>query len=186
MYGIPNMKLEKTVVQRRVDMMKAEGVEFRTGVDVGKDISAEQLKQEFDAVILACGSSNPRNINAEGRDADGIYYAVDFLKATTKSLISSNLSDGYYISAKYKNVIVIGGGDTGNDCVGTARRRQSLSSDTIREFIRRPSSGFSRMKRTTCVRWKPSSCSRFMIPRPGGCAWRKLQEANRCWTQIWC
>ena len=100
MYGIPNMKLEKTVVQRRVDMMKAEGVEFRTGVDVGKDISAEQLKQEFDAVILACGSSNPRNINAEGRDADGIYYAVDFLKATTKSLISSNLSDGYYISAK--------------------------------------------------------------------------------------
>ena len=122
MYGIPNMKLEKTVVQRRVDMMKAEGVEFRTGVDVGKDISAEQLKQEFDAVILACGSSNPRNINAEGRDADGIYYAVDFLKATTKSLISSNLSDGYYISAKYKNVIVIGGGDTGNDCVGTAIR----------------------------------------------------------------
>ena len=122
MYGIPNMKLEKTVVQRRVDMMREEGVEFRTGVDVGKDISAKQLLEEYDAVILACGSSNPRNINAEGRDADGIYYAVDFLKATTKSLISSNLSDGYYISAKYKNVIVIGGGDTGNDCVGTAIR----------------------------------------------------------------
>lgn len=122
MYGIPNMKLEKTVVQRRVDMMQEEGVEFRTSVDVGKDISAEQLLKEYDAVILACGSSNPRNINADGRDADGIYYAVDFLKATTKSLINSNLSDGYYISAKYKNVIVIGGGDTGNDCVGTAIR----------------------------------------------------------------
>lgn len=123
MYGIPNMKLEKTVVQRRVDMMQEEGVEFRTSVDVGKDISAEQLLKEYDAVILACGSSNPRNINADGRDADGIYYAVDFLKATTKSLINSNLSDGYYISAKYKNVIVIGGGDTGNDCVGTAIRQ---------------------------------------------------------------
>ena len=97
MYGIPNMKLEKTVVQRRVDMMREEGVEFRTGVDVGKDISAKQLLEEYDAVILACGSSNPRNINAEGRDADGI-------------------------SAKDKNVIVIGGGDTGNDCVGTAIR----------------------------------------------------------------
>ena len=123
MYGIPNMKLEKTVVQRRVDMMQEEGVEFRTSVDVGKDITAEQLLKDYDAVILACGSSNPRNINAEGRDADGIYYAVDFLKATTKSLISSNLSDGYYISAKYKNVIVIGGGDTGNDCQGTALRQ---------------------------------------------------------------
>lgn len=123
MYGIPNMKLEKTVVQRRVDMMQEEGVEFRTSVDVGKDISAEQLLKEYDAVILACGSSNPRNINADGRDADGIYYAVDFLKATTKSLINSNLSDGYYISAKYKNVIVIGGGDTGNDCMGTAVRQ---------------------------------------------------------------
>lgn len=122
MYGIPNMKLEKTVVQRRVDMMEAEGVEFRTGVDVGKDITAAQLLKDYDAVVLACGSSNPRNITAEGRDADGIYYAVDFLKATTKSLINSNLSDGYYISAKYKNVIVIGGGDTGNDCVGTAIR----------------------------------------------------------------
>ena len=108
--------------KEEVHHAKEEGVEFRTGVDVGKDISAEQLLKEYDAVILACGSSNPRNINADGRDADGIYYAVDFLKATTKSLINSNLSDGYYISAKYKNVIVIGGGDTGNDCVGTAIR----------------------------------------------------------------
>ncbi|MCD7959201.1 MAG: glutamate synthase subunit beta [Ruminococcus sp.] len=122
MYGIPNMKLEKTVVQWRIAFMEAEGITFRTSVNVGKDVTATELLRDFDAVVLACGASNPRNIVAEGRDADGIYYAVDFLKATTKSLISSNLSDGYYISAKYKNVIVIGSGDTGNDCVGTAIR----------------------------------------------------------------
>ena len=122
MYGIPNMKLEKTVIERRIALMEQEGVVFRTGVDVGKDISAEEIQKQYDAVVLACGSSNPRNINAPGRESKGIYYAVEFLKATTKSLINSNLSDGYYISAKYKNVIVIGGGDTGNDCVGTAIR----------------------------------------------------------------
>ena len=114
--------VEKTVIDRRIALMEQEGVVFRTGVDVGKDISAEELQKQYDAVVLACGSSNPRNINAPGRESKGIYYAVEFLKATTKSLINSNLSDGYYISAKYKNVIVIGGGDTGNDCVGTAIR----------------------------------------------------------------
>ncbi|MGN0593506.1 MAG: glutamate synthase subunit beta [Ruminococcus sp.] len=122
MYGIPNMKLEKNIIERRVKLMESEGVTFRTNVNVGKDVSAEEIQKEFDAVLLCCGSSNPRNILAPGREGDGIYYAVDFLKATTKSLINSNLSDGYYISAKYKNVIVIGGGDTGNDCVGTAIR----------------------------------------------------------------
>jgi glutamate synthase (NADPH/NADH) small chain len=102
--------------------MKDEGVKFLTNVDVGKDITAEELERKYDAVILCCGSGNPRDIKAPGRDAKGIYFAVDFLKATTKSLMSSNLSDGYFISAKYKNVVVIGGGDTGNDCVGTAIR----------------------------------------------------------------
>ncbi|MEE0185334.1 MAG: glutamate synthase subunit beta [Oscillospiraceae bacterium] len=122
MYGIPNMKLEKTVIERRIKLMEEEGVIFRTGINVGKDVSAKEIMKSFDAVILCCGASNPRNIQAPGRDSNGIYYALDFLKATTKSLINSNLSDGYYISAKYKNVIVIGGGDTGNDCVGTAIR----------------------------------------------------------------
>lgn len=122
MYGIPNMKLEKSVIDRRIRLMEAEGVKFRLGVNVGVDVTAEQLKNEYDAVILCCGSGNPRDINVHGRDAKGIYFAVDFLKATTKSLISSNLSDGYYISAKYKNVVVIGGGDTGNDCVATSIR----------------------------------------------------------------
>ena len=122
MYGIPNMKLEKTIVERRVQLMRDEGVEFRLGVNVGKDITAEELKAQYDAVILCCGSGNPRDIKVPGREAQGIYFAVDFLKSTTKSLLGSNLSDGYYISAKYKNVVVIGGGDTGNDCVGTAVR----------------------------------------------------------------
>lgn len=123
MYGIPNMKLEKTVIDRRIALMEQEGVVFQTGVDVGKDLSAEEIQKQYDAVVLACGSSNPRNINAPGRESKGIYYAVEFLKATTKSLINSNLSDGYYISAKYKNVIVIGGGDTGSDCLGTSIRQ---------------------------------------------------------------
>ena len=122
MYGIPNMKLEKHIIQRRTELIKAEGVEFVTNANVGADISAENIMKDFDAVILACGSSNPRDIKAEGRDADGIYFAVDFLKATTKSLLDSDLSDGKYISAKDKNVVIIGGGDTGNDCVGTSVR----------------------------------------------------------------
>lgn len=122
MYGIPNMKLEKNVIERRVELMKAEGVGFVLNSDVGNNVSAEDIKNKFDAVILACGSSSPRDIKADGRDAEGIYFAVDFLKATTKSLLDSGLTDGKFISAKDKNVIIIGGGDTGNDCVGTSVR----------------------------------------------------------------
>ncbi|MCM1270715.1 MAG: glutamate synthase subunit beta, partial [Ruminococcus flavefaciens] len=127
MYGIPNMKLEKKIVTRRIELMKAEGVVFVTNADVGNNISADEIKENFDAVILACGSSSPRDINAEGRDANGIYFAVDFLKATTKSLLDSDLQDGNYISAKDKNVVIIGGGDTGNDCVGTSMRHGCAS-----------------------------------------------------------
>ncbi|MBQ1436975.1 MAG: glutamate synthase subunit beta [Ruminococcus sp.] len=127
MYGIPNMKLEKSVIERRISIMKAEGIEFRIGVNVGKDISAEELKSSFDRIILACGASNPRDIKVSGRDAEGIYFAVDFLKSTTKALLDNGLTDGTYISAKDKNVIVIGGGDTGNDCVGTCVRHGAKS-----------------------------------------------------------
>lgn len=127
MYGIPNMKLEKSVINRRVEIMKAEGVEFVTNADIGNNIPAEDIMKKSDAVILACGSSNPRNINADGRDAEGIYFAVDFLKSTTKSLLNSALADDSYISAEGKNVVVIGGGDTGNDCVGTCVRHGCAS-----------------------------------------------------------
>ena len=113
MYGIPNMKLEKHIIERRIELMKSEGVEFVTNVNVGADVSADEIMDKFDAVILACGSSNPRDIKAEGRDAKGIYFAVDFLKATTKSLLDSGLTDGKFISAKDKNVVIIGGGSAG-------------------------------------------------------------------------
>lgn len=122
MYGIPNMKLEKHIIDRKIDVMKAEGVEFITNTEVGKDIKAVDILKNYDSVVLACGATNPRDINAPGRDAKGIYFAVDFLKATTKSLLDSNLEDGKYISAKGRNVVIIGGGDTGNDCVGTSIR----------------------------------------------------------------
>lgn len=127
MYGIPNMKLEKSVINRRVEIMKAEGVQFVTNADVGHNISANEILEKSDAVILACGSSNPRDIKADGRDAEGIYFAVDFLKATTKSLLDSALADDNYISAKGKNVVIIGGGDTGNDCIGTSVRHGCAS-----------------------------------------------------------
>lgn len=122
MYGIPNMKLEKHIVARKIDIMKAEGVTFKTGVNVGKDISAKELTEQYDRVILCCGASNPRDIKVEGRDAEGIYFAVDFLKSTTKALLDNGLQEGTYLSAKDKDVIIIGGGDTGNDCVGTCVR----------------------------------------------------------------
>ena len=122
MYGIPNMKLEKSVVQRRLDLMAAQGVEFRTGVDVGRDVGAEALLAEYDAVVLCCGASQPRDLAVPGREAQGVWFAVDFLKETTRSLLSNNLADGTYPSARGKHVVIVGGGDTGNDCVGTCIR----------------------------------------------------------------
>lgn len=122
MYGIPNMKLDKSVIDRRVNLMKEEGVEFVTNANVGDDYRAEDILNNFDAVVLATGASNPRDLKAPGRELNGVHFAVDFLRANTKSLLDSNLSDGNFISAKDKNVIVIGGGDTGTDCVGTSLR----------------------------------------------------------------
>ncbi len=127
MYGIPNMKLEKHVIDRKVEVMKAEGITFVTNADVGKNYKAGKLKREFDCIILACGAGNPRDIQVPGRDGEGIFFAVDFLKSTTKSLLASGLEDGNYISARDKHVLVIGGGDTGNDCVGTAVRHGCAS-----------------------------------------------------------
>lgn len=126
-YGIPNMKLEKDVIDRRVAIMEAEGIEFVTNANVGEDIKASKLLKEYDRVVLACGASNPRDIKVPGRDASGIYFAVDFLTATTKSLLDSNFADNKFIPAKGKKVMVIGGGDTGNDCVGTSIRLGAAS-----------------------------------------------------------
>lgn len=122
MYGIPNMKLEKGIIDRKVNIMKEEGITFMTGVDVGRDIRAADLLKEYDRVILACGASRPRDINVPGRDAQGIYFAVDFLRGNTKSLLDSGLEDGKYVNTREKKVVIIGGGDTGNDCVATVMR----------------------------------------------------------------
>ena len=138
MYGIPNMKLEKQIIERKIRVMEAEGITFVTGVDVGKDIKAEKLLKEYDRVVLACGASNPRDINAPGRDAKGIYFAVDFLKANTKSLLDSHFEDGKFVNTKDKNVVIIGGGDTGNDCVGTAIRHGCKSVTQIEMMPKAP------------------------------------------------
>jgi glutamate synthase (NADPH/NADH) small chain len=122
MYGIPNMKLDKRVVQRRVDQMVAEGVRFVTNCEVGKDYPADNLRQEFHAVVLCGGATAARDLPIEGRHLKGIHFAMEFLHANTKSLLDNNLTNGHHISAKGKDVLVIGGGDTGTDCVGTAMR----------------------------------------------------------------
>ena len=121
-YGIPNMKLEKSVIDRRIKVMEEEGIKFVTDVNVGVDVTAEEILAKFDRVVLACGASNPRDINVSGRDAKGIYFAVDFLKLVTKALLDSDFEKVPYELAKDKHVLVIGGGDTGNDCVGTSIR----------------------------------------------------------------
>ncbi|MCM1363672.1 MAG: glutamate synthase subunit beta [Faecalibacterium sp.] len=127
MYGIPNMKLDKKIVDRRIDLMKKQGVEFVTSFNVNSKTKAQKILSDFDAVVLCCGARKARNIFKTTPDINGIYYAVDFLTSTTKSLISSDLKDGTYISAKDKDVIIVGGGDTGNDCVGTSIRHGANS-----------------------------------------------------------
>ena len=127
MYGIPNMKLDKSVVERRVDIMRQEGIEFCTGREIETRRDADHILDEYDAVVLACGANRPRDISVPGREAEGIYFAVDFLTANTKSLLDSDFRDGKYVDTKGKNVIIIGGGDTGNDCVGTAIRHGAKS-----------------------------------------------------------
>ena len=126
-YGIPNMKLDKAVVARRVELMRAEGVTFACGKNVGADTDAAAILTEYDAVILACGAKNPRDLRVPGREGEGVYFAVDFLASTTRALTEAGLADGTYLSAKGKNVVIVGGGDTGNDCVGTCIRHGCAS-----------------------------------------------------------
>jgi glutamate synthase (NADPH/NADH) small chain len=134
MYGIPNMKLDKAVIDRRVKLLEKEGIEFVTGVAVGKDVPAEKLMADFDAVVLATGSTVPRDLTVEGRELAGVHFAMDFLVGSTKSLLGGPETP---ISAAGKNVVVIGGGDTGTDCVGTAIR-QGANSVTQLEILPHP------------------------------------------------
>jgi glutamate synthase (NADPH) small chain len=137
MYGIPNMKLDKNHVQRRVDLMAAEGVIFVTGTEVGKNYPADKLLQEFDAVVLCGGATKGRDLPIEGRELKGIHLAMEFLHKNTKSLLDSKHEDGQFISAAGKDVIVIGGGDTGTDCVGTSVRH-GCHSITQYEIMAKP------------------------------------------------
>ena len=126
MYGIPNMKLGKDVVQRRVDLLKEEGITFVSNADVGGNgdnaVDFKTLQKENDAILFATGATKARDLEIPGRDLNGVHFAMEFLTANTKSLLDSDLNDGNYISAKDKNVVVIGGGDTGTDCIGTSLR----------------------------------------------------------------
>lgn len=135
MFGIPNMKLSKSVVARRIALLEAEGVEFKVNTNVGVDISAEELKSEFDAVVLCCGSKAPRDLRIPGRQAEGVHFAVDFLTAATKKVIGQ--AECFAITAQGKDVIIVGGGDTGNDCVGTSIR-QGCKSVTQIEMMGKP------------------------------------------------
>jgi NAD(P)H-dependent glutamate synthase small subunit len=128
MYGIPNMKLEKrAVVERRLALLEAEGVRFVTNAHVGRNVDAEALRRDHDALLLACGATVPRDLPIPGRQLKGIHFAMEFLSKNTKSLLDSDHRDGAYISAAGKRVIVIGGGDTGTDCIGTSMRHGCAS-----------------------------------------------------------
>lgn len=137
-YGIPNMKLDKSIIDRRIRLMEEAGVKFEVNTDIGKDIPAKQLEKDFDSIVLACGASHPRNIDAPGRDAKGIRFAVDFLSEVTKKLLDSDLKQFPKELAEGKDVIVIGGGDTGNDCVGSCIRLGAKSVTQL-EMMPRPS-----------------------------------------------
>ena len=154
MYGIPNMKLDKNIVQRRVDLLAAEGIEFMTNAHIGVNLDASELQGKYDAVVLACGATQPRDSSIPGRELRGIHFAMEFLHANTKQLLGGHHKNGStrpfgpilghrvaevgnYISAKDKHVVVIGGGDTGNDCIGTALRHGCKSVINL-ELLPRP------------------------------------------------
>ncbi len=139
-YGIPNMKLDKEqIVMRRIKLLEAEGVEFVCNVEVGKDLTAESLLKDFDAVVLCTGSTRPRDLTIEGRDLKGIHFAMDFLTANTQSLLEGHPTSNF-ISAQGKDVVVIGGGDTGTDCVGTSIRHSCKSLVQLEIMPRPPES----------------------------------------------
>ncbi|MAS79510.1 MAG: glutamate synthase [Opitutae bacterium] len=136
-YGIPNMKLEKEVVQRRVDLLAEEGIEFVVSTEIGKDLPAKQLVEEFDSVVLCCGATKPRDLPIEGRKLKGVHFAMEFLTRNTQGLLELKDVTAFETAAKQKDIVVIGGGDTGTDCVGTSMRH-GCRSVTQLEIMPRP------------------------------------------------
>ena len=136
-YGIPDFKLSKSVIDRRLELFVDEGIIFKPNVNVGVDILKEELFSEFDAVLLAVGAEQPRDLPVEGRDLEGVYFAMDFLIQQNKKVSGKLNGDEFRILAKHKNVLVIGGGDTGSDCVGTSTRQKAKSVTQI-EILPKP------------------------------------------------
>ena len=171
MYGIPNMKLEKHVVQRRVDLLAAEGVIFKTSTEIGRDISPMDLaKRTVRCDRAVHGATKPRDLPIPGRQLKGIHMAMEFLHANTKSLLDSQLSDGKYINAKDKHVVVIGGGDTGSDCIGTSMRHGCKSLINL-EIV-------PRLARRT-VREQPVAAMAAHLPR----GLRTCRSSRRFWRR---
>ncbi len=139
MYGIPNMKLDKKIIERRIQLMKEEGIIFITNKNVGVDLTKEELLLNYDAIVLCCGAKQARDLKVPGRNSKGIHLAVDFLASTTKALLDNTYEKGNYISAKDKHVVVVGGGDTGNDCVATAIRHGCISVTQLEMMPQLPS-----------------------------------------------
>ncbi len=136
-YGIPDFKLEKQLIDLRMDQMRAEGVVFQTGVHVGLDLSAAELRQSFDAVLLCTGSEQPRDLPVEGRELHGVHFAMDFLPQQNRRNAGDSLDPAQDILATDKHVVILGGGDTGSDCVGTSIRQGARSVTSI-ELLERP------------------------------------------------
>jgi len=125
-YGVPDFKLDKRVVQRRVDILEAEGIEFRTGVEIGRDIDALELREQFDAIVIATGSTVPRDLPVPGRELDGVHFAMEYLEQRNR-FVAGDAAAPNPISAAGKHVVIIGGGDTGADCLGNSHREQPAS-----------------------------------------------------------
>lgn len=139
-FGIPDFKLNKSVIDRRINLMEQEGIEFRCGVEIGKDIPAEQLLNDYDAVCVAIGSGVPRDLKVKGRELSGVHFALELLQQQNRIVAGAEIAKSERISAKDKHVLVIGGGDTGSDCVGTANRQGALSVTQI-EIMPKPPEG---------------------------------------------
>ena len=136
-YGIPDFKLEKWIIDRRLDQMREEGVQFQTGVNVGVDLTVADLRKSFDAVLLTTGSEHPRDLPVPGRELDGVHFAMDFLRQSNKRNAGDTIPEDEVILATDKHVIVLGGGDTGSDCIGTSHRQGAKSVTSI-ELLERP------------------------------------------------
>ncbi len=150
MYGIPNMKLDKKIIERRINLMKAEGVEFIMNADVGNSIPAEEIISGYDAVALCCGAKKARPLSVPGSESEGCMFAVDFLKSVTKSLVNSQFKDGAFFDPNGKDVIVVGGGDTGNDCTGTCIR---LGCKSVTQIEMMPCPPVERAKNNPWPQW---------------------------------